>query len=180
MKRSLAIVALAIVAAAPAGCATATVAAEHHLVFVRATEPRNATVWIAEANGRGTHRLTRGYAAAVAPNGRTIAIGRREGIHLISSDGKHERRSTPKNRWPEAWSPDVKWIVAKTDNSLAVLDVDSGRTRVVAHGVFYGFGLSPDGRRLIYARAPRTGGEDICTVRPDLYTVAWLAAGYCG
>jgi hypothetical protein len=58
---------------------------------------------------------------------------------------------------------------------LAVIDAHSGWSRVVARGVVDGFGFSPDGRRLVYARAPRKPGEDICA-RPDLYVVG-LAGG---
>jgi hypothetical protein len=168
VKRATALVVLAFLAAA---CGGGRATAERHLVFVRGTEPINATVWIADATGRHARRLTRGYAAVVAPNGHTIAVGRWDGIHLVSSDGKHERRLTSTNRRPEAWSDNGKWIVATTDCSLTVVDADSGQARLLARGVFYGFGFSPDGRRLIYGRAPRKGGEDICTARIDLYVV---------
>jgi hypothetical protein len=142
---------------------------EQHLVFVRGTEPTNATVWIADGEGQRRRRLTRGYAAVVSPDGRTIAVGRGDGIHLVSSDGKDERKLTSTNLWPEAWSADGRWIIASTDYSLRVVEADSGRSRLVARGVLYGFDFSPDGRRLIYGRAPRHGGEDICTARIDLY-----------
>jgi len=168
--------ALAVLAFLAAGCGGGRAAAERHLVFVRGTEPINATVWIADATGRHAHRLTRGYAAVVAPDGHTVAVGRWDGIHLVSSDGKLERRLTSTNRRPEAWSDNGKWIVATTDYSLTVVDADSGQSRLIARGVFYGFGFSPDGRRLIYGRAPRKGGEDICTARIDLYVVP-LAGG---
>jgi hypothetical protein len=95
---------------------------------------------------------------------------------FVSSDGKHEQRLTSTSRWPEAWSDNGKWIVATTDYSLTIVDADSGRSRLIARGVFYGFGFSPDGRRLIYGRAPRKGGEDVCTARIDLYVVP-LAGG---
>jgi len=176
LRRPLAIAALTVGALVAVGCGGGQVAVERHLVFVHLTKPTNATVWIGDANGGRAHRLTRGYAAVVSPDGRTIAVGRSDGIHLVSSDGKRERRLTTANRWPEAWSADGKWIIAATDYSLAVVDADSGGSRLVARGVFYGFGFSPDGRRLVYARAPRKAGEDICSARPDLYVMG-LAGG---
>jgi hypothetical protein len=166
------VLAVAVVSLSAPACGGGHAQVERHLVFVRGTEPTNATVWVADANGRRRHRLTRGHAAAVAPDGRTIAVGRADGIHLVSSDGKHDRRLTSTNLWPEAWSADGRWIVAVTDYSLRVVDADSGRSRLVARGVLYGFDFSPDGRRLIYGRAPRRGGDDICTARIDLYVVA--------
>jgi hypothetical protein len=145
VKRPFATAALTGGALVAAGCGGGHLSVERHLVFVNLTQPTNATVWIADANGRRAHRLTRGYAAVVSPDGRTIAVGRPDGIHLFSSDGKRERRLTTANRWPEAWSSDGKWIIAATDYSLAVVDADSGRSHVVARGVVYGFGFSPMG-----------------------------------
>ena len=141
------------------------------MVFVRATTPQNAAIWIADANGRHARRLARGYAAVVSPDGRTIAVGRWDGIHLVSSDGKRQRRLTHTNIGPEAWSPDGRWIIAATDTSLAVIDADSGRMHVVARGAFFDFDLSGDRRRLVYARAPRATAEGICGARMDLYAV---------
>lgn len=175
MNRSTALSALAVPMVA-VSCGGGKAAPERHLVYVRATDPSNATVWIADRNGRRAHPLTRGYEAVVSPDGRTIAVGRRDGIHLITSDGKHDRRLTSSNRRPEAWSDDGRWLIAATDDSLAVAGADSGRTRIVGRGIVYGFSFSPDGRKLVYARAPRKGGEDICSAQIDLY-VTGLAGG---
>jgi Tol biopolymer transport system component len=126
---------------------------------VRATAPENAVVWIADADGSNGRPLARGTAGVVSPRGRTIAIGRSDGIHLVSSDGKHDRHVTSNVLNPQAWSPDGRLIIAGVAK-LAAVDVDSGRVRVFARGAFFGFAFSPDGRRLVYSRAPgeRTGG----------------------
>jgi len=42
--------------------------------------------------------------------------------------------------------------------------------RVVARGVSFGFGLSPDGRRIVYALAPHETGQGECGDATDLYT----------
>jgi len=154
------------------GCGGSCAPTEQHLVFVRGTTPANATLWIADVDGRHARRLTPGYGGVVSPDGRTIAVGRDDGIHLVSTDGKHERRLTANVFVPHAWSRDGKWIVATTANVLAVIDVDSGRSRVVARGPQYGISPSPDGRRLVYARAARQTRQGICGDRINLYVVA--------
>ncbi|TMM35278.1 MAG: hypothetical protein E6F93_00725 [Actinobacteria bacterium] len=151
-----------------AGCGSGRGKVERHLVFVRGTAPENAVVWIADADGGHARRLVRGLTPVVSPDGRTVAIGRTDGIHLVSSDGKRDHHLTSAVLNPQAWSPDGKRLVAGVAK-LAVVDVDSGGVRVLAHGAFYGFGLSPDGRWLVYARAPRESVEGICGARSDLY-----------
>jgi hypothetical protein len=79
-------------------------------------------------------------------------------VWIADADGGHAR----------LWSPDGKRLLAGVAK-LAVVDVGSGRVRVIARGGLYGFGFSPDGRRLVYARAPRESLEGICGARIDLY-----------
>jgi hypothetical protein len=43
-----------------AGCGSGRGKVERHLVFVRATAPENAVVWIADADGGHARRLVRG------------------------------------------------------------------------------------------------------------------------
>jgi len=146
---------------------------ERHLVFVRATAPENAVVWISDTDGKHQRRLARGLSGVVSPDGRTIAIGRVDGIHLVSSDGKRDRDLTSDVLNPRAWSPDGTRLIAGVAK-LAVVDVDSGRVRVLARGSFYGFDFSPDGQRLVYARAPRERADGLCASvgsRFDLYAV---------
>ena len=113
--KPIAVTAVTLVPLLAAACGGGHARAEQHLVFVRGTESSNATVWIADGQGQHRHRLARGYAAVVSPDGRTIAVGRGDGIHLVSSDGKDERNLTSTNLWPEAWSADGRWIIASTD-----------------------------------------------------------------
>ena len=52
---------------------------ERHLVFARAVAGSTSgatAIWIADADGRHAHQLTRGYWAAISPDGRTVAVGR--------------------------------------------------------------------------------------------------------
>src|SRR5207237_9297237 len=93
-RRMAAIASVCLLSTGAAGCRERHIAPERHLVFVRATTPANAAVWIADENGRHARRLTRGYKAVVSPDGRTVAVGRGDGIHLVSSDGQDARRVT--------------------------------------------------------------------------------------
>src|SRR5438477_2912584 len=95
-----------------AGCGSGRGKVERHLVFVRATAPEHAVVWIADADGGHARRLARGLSAFVSPDGRTVAVGRTDGIHLVSSDGKRDRLLTSAALNPQAWSPDGKWLLA--------------------------------------------------------------------
>src|SRR5439155_2130120 len=83
--------AISVVALVAAACGSGRPTVERHLVFVRATTPENAVIWIADADGSNRRRLAGGLSAVVSPDGRTIATGRPDGIHLISSDGKRDR-----------------------------------------------------------------------------------------
>ncbi len=175
MKRAATTTGLLCLGCLVAGCGGGRASSERHLVFVRATAPENAVVWTADADGGHARRLTRGLSGVVSPDGRTVAIGRTDGIHLVSSDGRRDRHLTSAVLNPQAWSPDGKRLVAGVAK-LAVVDVDSGHVRLIARGGLYGFGFSPDGRRLVYARAAREPLERICGARSDLY-VADIGAG---
>jgi len=157
-------------------CGGSRDAAERHVVYVRATMAEFPMVWIADANALHARRLAPGFSGLVSPDGRTVAVERRDGIYLVSSDAMRTRHLTSTVFGPQAWSPDGKRIVAGGKRSLVVVEVDSGRSRVVARGAFYGFGFSPDGGRLVYARAPREARSGICGARIDLY-VADVAGG---
>lgn len=154
--------------------------AERHLVYVRATTP--PSVWIADVDGANARKLDRGSTAVLSPDGRTVAIARgRQGIDLVSSDGKNRRRVTTSALQPQAWSPDGETLMATGGTSRAVtrlvaIDRRSGRQRVVASGSLYGFDYSPNGDELVYSRAPEATAEGICGDQFDLY-VKKLAGG---
>ncbi len=162
--------AIAVAALVASACGGASPVLERHLVFVRVTPPE-VSVWIADADGRHAHRLSRGSSAALAPDGRTVAVGRRDGIHLVSSDGKRDRRLTSTRMVPQAWSPDGRWLVAATDRALIAVDTRSGRWHRLAQGAIVGVDLAPSGRRVAYARAVRASPEDLCGAPTDLYVV---------
>ena len=165
------------------GTAKVAAPAERHLVYVggepAATEREttaNASVWIADPSGGHAKRLTKGFVGLLSPDGRTVAVQRRDqGIFLVSSDGKKMRRLTAAPRLrPQAWSPDSKklYVTATVGQSvveLAAIDRDSGRLQTIARGSLYGLDTSPDGTQIVYSRAPQATEQGICGDQFDLY-----------
>jgi dipeptidyl aminopeptidase/acylaminoacyl peptidase len=170
-----------LLATAACGGGTAT-PVERHLVYVHASAPAAPSVWIGDVNGAHSRRLTSGSVGVLSPDGRTVAVARRgEGVYLVSSDGKRERRLSTRQLRPRAWSPDGETLVATAATSQAVVElvaVDrrSGRLRPIARGSLYGFDFSPDGDELVYSRAPQATVAGICGDQFDLY-VAKLDGG---
>jgi DNA-binding beta-propeller fold protein YncE len=165
------------------GSSKATAPAERHLTFVggelQATESQtsaNASVWIADPDGSHAKKLTKGFIGLLSPDGLTVAVQRQgQGIFLVSSDGKQTRRLTaePKVR-PQAWSPDGKtlYVTADADQAvvrLAAIDRDSGDIKTIARGSLYGIDTSPDGKQIVYSRAPVATAQGICGDQFDLY-----------
>jgi dipeptidyl aminopeptidase/acylaminoacyl peptidase len=136
------------------------------LAFVRA--PLHATVFAAEDDGSGPHRIGSGSNPHVSPDGQTIAFlregtGHTEELRLARADGSGLR--TLMVGWREpfylAFSPDSATIAALRGpelgkRKLVLIDIATGSQRVVARGIFSGFSFSPDGTELVYSRA---GGE---------------------
>jgi dipeptidyl aminopeptidase/acylaminoacyl peptidase len=182
VTRVAALGAVALLAAA--GCGTGhgrAKPAQVHLVYLSGTDTATAHVIVADPDGRHPHSLGRGSAAVLTPDGRAVAVRRPDGIYLVSVDGKHSRRLTPRRLHPQAWSPDGQTLIAIRPKLLAVLELNaidrrSGRVRVIASGSIYGFDFSPDGKQIVYARAPVATGQGPCGDQFDLY-VAPLAGG---
>jgi len=148
--------------------------AERHLAYVAGDDPAHASVWLANVDGSHARRLGRGSAVALTPDGRTVAVLRKYGIYLLSADGARARRLTPERLRPQAWSPDGTTLIAIRTAPLSVLELDAidkatGKVRVVASGSMYGFSFSPDGDKMVYARAPVATGQGPCGDQFDLY-----------
>jgi dipeptidyl aminopeptidase/acylaminoacyl peptidase len=171
----LAALALPLLAACGGGGGTHIVQpAERHLAYLAGDDPEHATVWLANVDGTHAHPLGKGSAAALSPDGRTIAVQRPNGIYLLSADGKQARRLTTHHLHPQAWSPDGKTLIATRTAPLTVLELDAvdkatGKVRVIGAGSMYGFSFSPDGSKLVYSRAPVSTGQGLCGDQFDLY-----------
>jgi Tol biopolymer transport system component len=97
------------------------------------------------------------YAAAWAPDGRTIAFAAYDGqsnrIFVINADGSRKRALTHKiTETFMSWSPDARKI-AFFDGAISVVNADgSGLRRLARNVAFHGPSWSPDGRKLIFVR----------------------------
>jgi dipeptidyl aminopeptidase/acylaminoacyl peptidase len=148
--------------------------AERHLVYVSGDDPAHGTVWVADVDGSHARALGPGSLAALSPDGRSVAVLRRNGIYVLSVHGGHARRLTSEKLHPEAWSPDGTTLIATRPQTLSVLELDgvdttTGKVRVIASGSVYGFSFSPDGDKLAYASAPVATGRSLCGDQSDIY-----------
>ena len=165
----------ALLAVAGCGSTHSSAPAQRHLVYLGGEDLSTASVFVADDNGAHPRNLGRGSAAVLSPDGRTVAVRRRDGIYLVSAAGTHERPLTSRRLQPQAWSPDGQTIIATRPKLLAVLELDaidrrSGHVRVIASGSLYGFDFSPKGDELVYSRAPVATGQGPCGDQFDLYT----------
>jgi len=157
----------------PIALLLAPAVADATLAFVR--KPLRPHIWVADDNGKRAHRFAAGANPRVSPDGRWIAYSPsgspRFGTELVvaSTDGSGPAKRLL-GRWLEpdvfAWSPDSTMIAALSGERgarrLVLIDVacETGEVlcfrigqRVVAKGYFSGASFSPDGGRLVYARA---------------------------
>lgn len=96
---------------------------------VRVTDPRTAkTITKLEIEGRGS---TNPRQLAVCPNGRTIVSLWGTMVHIwlpqtnyLTSYNLNATRAT--EGWPLCISPDLRWMVNRTENGFDVVDVASG------------------------------------------------------
>lgn len=124
-------------------------------------------VYVARDDGSGAHRLGRGSNPRVSPDGRWVVFlhegpGHRQEMVAQAAAGGAPR--TLMRGWREtsqfAFAPDSSTIAALRGpeigkRTLVVVDLAAGTQRRVATGYFSGFGFSPDGTELVYARAKK-------------------------
>jgi len=109
---------------------------------------------------------TQNEAPSVSPDGSRIAfVSERNGVadlYVIKSDGSGERRltNTPEEEASVEWSPDSRrlWFAVSAkkdaDSLIFAIDRDGSHLRQIGHVPGRVQGVSPDGKRVLYA----TGG----------------------
>jgi Tol biopolymer transport system component len=154
--------------------------ADAALVYAKGASDTSA-VWIANDDGSGARRLVEGANPRIAPDGKAVAFTPNP------SDANPELRVVPAAGGPSrsllrpwrsdmlAWSPDGRFIAALTGTEtgkqrLVLIEVASGRSRVIATGYFFESSFSPASDRLVYSRSRRAGSGSM--PRADLYVTA--------
>jgi hypothetical protein len=174
---------LAATACSGGGGSKVSAPAERHLVYVagppeasESATAAKASVWIADPNGAHPRRLTKGFVGLLSPDGRTVAVERQgQGIYVVSTDGKQTRRLTASaDLRPQVWAGDGSTLYVTKSSSQAVteldaMDAESGKVQTVARGSLYGVDASPDGKQIVYSKAPVATDQGICGDQFDLY-----------
>ncbi|HEX2708991.1 MAG TPA: hypothetical protein VHM66_13410 [Solirubrobacterales bacterium] len=152
-------------------------AAQATLAYVRA--PLNPSVYVANDNGSGAHKVASGRSPRVSPDGLSVVYlhegpGHAQEMKIAPASGGAGR--TLMSGWQEtfylAFSPDSTTIAALRGGELGkrklvLIDVASGAQRKIASGYFSGFSFSPEGDELVYSKA----GSEKYPPKSDVYRV---------
>jgi dipeptidyl aminopeptidase/acylaminoacyl peptidase len=150
-------------------------AAQATLAYVR--NPFHPTVFVAGDDGSAAKKIGSGENPRVSPDGDWVAyqqLGPKNSLELklVSATGGESR--TLMVGWREpfslAWSPAADMVAVLRGpelgkRNLVVIDVATGRQRVIAQGFFSGFSFSPAGNELVYAKA----GSEKFPPRSDVF-----------
>jgi hypothetical protein len=149
------------------------------LVFTR--NPLNPAVFAAGDNGKGIHRIGAGSSPHISPDGHSIVYMRAaKSPEMVTVPAAGGSTRTLMKGWREqfdfAFSPDSTMVAAERGHELGkrklvVIDLASGRQRVLATGFFNGFSFSPDSGALVFSKSGRAFSES-----GDLFRVT-LAGG---
>lgn len=138
-------------------------AAQASLTYVKGA--LNPSVYVANDNGSGAHRVGPGYSPHMSPDGASVAYfhegpGHAAELKLAAVSGGAGK--TLLVGWREtsylAFSPNSEVIAALRGpelgkRKLVLITVATGAQKVIATGYFSGFSFSPEGNELVYAKA---------------------------
>lgn len=155
-KLLLPLLSLAVLLALPA-------AANATLTFTR--NPLNPVVYVAKDNGKGVHKVGKGYSSHVSPDGANLVYfhegpGHAAEMKLAPASGGPG--TTLMAGWREsfqlAFSPNGELIAAQRGGELGkrklvVITVATGQQQVIASGYFSGVSFSPEGDEIVYSKA---------------------------
>ncbi len=164
-----------------AGLLALPAVAQASLTFVRGVS--HPAVYVANDNGKGARKVDAGRSPRITPDGFSVVYlhegaGHSQEMKLAPVDGK-AAPITLMNGWRETFylaiSPDSMTIAALRGGELGkrklvLIDVQTGRQRVVATGYFGGFSFSPNGAQLVYSKA----ASERYPPKTDVYRVPTL------
>jgi Tol biopolymer transport system component len=157
-------------------------AAQAALVFTKT--PLNPSVYAANDDGSGVHKIGKGTQPDVSPDGTTVAYyhegpGHAAELLIAPTAGGKSTQLLP--AWREtfifAWSADSTMVAAITGpeigkKRLVTVDVATGKQTTIAKGYFSGVSFDPAGGQLAYSKA----GSENYPPKSDVY-VANLTTG---
>jgi len=126
------------------------------------TSAGDAAIYVATLNGAAPTLLTHGYSPAWAPDGRRLALHRRDGfVYLVDGvDGDGERRLAA--GYDPSWSPDGGRIVFTGGDGISVMNADGSHVTTLVRREFAAAryrdvstavgapAWSPDGERIAF------------------------------
>jgi hypothetical protein len=148
------LVALAAVAAL-SGSAGAAGGANVAITYVTGTNSAKPQVWVADAHGQHARRLGLGSFPLISPNGKYVAGNSfgasTTGVIIYNTSGGVFGKFG-KDGAPDAWSSDSRYLATSVfdpvskgvgNSQLAVVDTQTKKVTVVAHGLIAGASFSP-------------------------------------
>lgn len=122
-------------------------------------------IWMAGVDGSHSRLLTRGFAPRISPDGRWVAFERSDvpGLYLVGTSAGASPRLLARGAEGIVWSPDARHLAASIGAKLVVIDIDTGALVTIDRAprrlpFFLGFGFSPSGGEVVWARPVRSMG----------------------
>jgi len=157
-----------------------------HLVYEKLIgEQGEQGVWIADVDGSNPRLLVAGgWSPSISPDGRWVAYERYcdgssvdcNKTFIVSTQPSAKARLLMAGRdgRPIWWSADSTRIVTAVSrdtekDELVSVDVSSGKETTLASGWFWGWSVSPDGKKVVVALAHEENSENNVFPRIDLY-----------
>ena len=151
--------------------------AQARLVYVKQPAAARPSVYVADDDGSGAHRIGRGRDPVVSPDGRWvawIAPGSPQQVMLRRADRRGRARGLSRSSQVGdlRFSPDSTQLGMALRNRLSVHHIPTRSTFTAANGYLRGFSFSPDSTSVVYATSGRDDDYDAPT---DLYTLEFDA-----
>jgi hypothetical protein len=157
---------IALLAAAPAHAT---------LVYTKSNKDNTATrVYVADDDGTNAHRIGKGVAPRVSPDGRWVAWirpGSPDRVRMRLADRSRKARNveSASEIHDLQFSPDSKWLGIDANTRLWAYNIHDRESTKAASGNLRGFSFSPDSKSVAFGTAGRNESFDSPT---DLYRFA--------